>query len=78
LLIYPLNPVCANVLDKQDKIQSGTIAYSKTDEPFIGFVISFPSSSTDIAVSYAVNQVAEFAETENLFDNENDNVYDEQ
>jgi hypothetical protein len=78
LLIYPLNPVCANVLNKQGDIQRGTISYSKTDEPFIGFVISFPSSSTNIAVSYAVNQVAEFAETENLFDNENDNVYDEQ
>jgi hypothetical protein len=78
MLIYPLNPVCANVLNKQDDIQSGTISYNLTDEPFIGFVISFPSSSTSIAISYAVNQVAEFAETETLFDNENDNVYDEQ
>lgn len=78
LLIYPLNPVCANVLNKQGEIQSDTISYSKTDEPFIGFVVSFPSSNTNIAVSYAVNQVAEFAETETLFDNENDNVYDEQ
>lgn len=78
LLIYPLNPICANVLNKQGDIQSGTISYTKTDEPFIGFVISFPSSSTNIAVAYAVNQVAEFAETETLFDNENDNVYDEQ
>ena len=78
LLIYPLNPVCANVLNKQCEIQSDTISYSKTDEPFIGFVVSFPSSNTNIAVSYAVNQVAEFAETETLFDNENDNVYDEQ
>jgi hypothetical protein len=78
LLIYPLNPECANVLDKQGNIQSGTISYSAMDEPFIGFVISFPSSSTNIAVSYTVNQIAEFAETENLFNNENDNVYDEQ
>lgn len=78
LLIYPLNPVCANVLNKQGEIQSDTISYSKRDEPFIGFVVSFPSSNTNIAVSYAVNQVAEFAEAEALFDNENDNVYDEQ
>ena len=78
LLIYPLNPACANVLDKQGNIQSGTISFSKTDEPFIGFVISFPGSSTNIAVSYAVNQVAEFAETEDLFNSEDDNIYDEQ
>ncbi|MDD2285094.1 MAG: Z1 domain-containing protein [Paludibacter sp.] len=77
LLIYPLNPKCANVKNKKDEIQSGTISYNITDEPFIGFVISFPSSSTNIAISYAVNQVAEFAETEDLFNNENDNVYDE-
>ena len=77
LLIYPLNTECANVKDKHGNIQNGTISYSKTDDPFIGFVISFPSSSTNIAISYAVNQVAEFAETEILFDNENDNVYDE-
>lgn len=77
LLIYPLNPKCANVKNKKDEIQSGTISYNITDEPCIGFVISFPSSSTNIAISYAVNQVAEFAETEDLFNNENDNVYDE-
>lgn len=78
LLIYPLNPVCANVLDKQGNIQSGTISYNTADEPFIGFVISFPGSGKQYAISYTVNQIAEFAETENVFDNENDNVYDEQ
>lgn len=78
LLIYPLNPVCANVLDKQGNIRSGTISYNVTDEPFIGFVISFPGSGKQYAISYTVNQIAEFAETENTFDNENDNVYDEQ
>lgn len=56
----------------------GTISYKITDESFIGFVISFPNSETGIAVSYTVNQVAEFAETENTFDTENDNNYDEQ
>ena len=73
LLIYPLNPDCAYKKDGKfiiDEIQ-------RTDDPFIGFVISFPNSRTNIAISYTVNQVAEFAETENLFDNENDNVYDE-
>ncbi|MDR2915539.1 MAG: Z1 domain-containing protein [Tannerella sp.] len=78
LLIYPLNPVCSNVLDKQGNIQNGTISYNITDEPFIGFVISFPGSGKQYAISYTVNQIAEFAETENTFDNENDNMYDEQ
>jgi hypothetical protein len=44
-----------------ERIQSGTISYTETDELFIGFVISFPGSSTNITVSYAVNQVAESA-----------------
>lgn len=78
LLIYPLNPECANVKDDNGNITQGTISYQTTDEPFIGFVISFPNSETGIAVSYTVNQVAEFAETENIFDTENDNIYDEQ
>ncbi|MDD4847851.1 MAG: Z1 domain-containing protein [Bacteroidales bacterium] len=78
LLIYPLNPECANVKDGNGNIMQGTISYQTTDEPFIGFVISFPNSETGIAVSYTVNQVAEFAETENTFDTENDNIYDEQ
>jgi hypothetical protein len=74
LLIYPLNPECANVKGRP----AGTITYEKTDEPFMGLVISFPNSDTNVAISYTVNQIAEFAETENLFDSENDNVYDEQ
>jgi hypothetical protein len=78
LLIYPLNPACANVLDEQGNIQNGTISYNITDEPFIGFAIVFPSSAGNYAISYTVNQIAEFMETENTFDNENDNVYDEQ
>ena len=78
LLIYPLNPKCANVKDKQGNIVAGTVTYQKTDEPFIGFAISFPGSEKPYAISYTVNQIAEFKETEDLFDNENDNVYDEQ
>ena len=74
LLIYPLNPECANVKGRP----AGSIVYEKTDEPFIGFVISFPGSGKQYAISYTVNQIAEFAETEDLFDNENDNTYDEQ
>lgn len=77
LIVYPLNPECANIKDDDNKIIEGTISYQKTDEPFIGFAISFPSSTENLAVSYAVNQVAEFAETENVFETENDNIYDE-
>lgn len=78
LLIYPINPESANIKNKQGNIINGTITYKKTDEPFIGLVLSFPGSETGVSVSYTVNQIAEFAETENNFDNENDNVYDEQ
>ena len=38
------------------------------DDPFIGLAISFPGSNTDHAVSYIVNQVGDFAETEDMFD----------
>jgi hypothetical protein len=78
LLIYPLNPECANIKDQQGNIIEGTINYKKTDAPFIGFVIAFPNSDTKSTVRYTVNQVAEFAETEDLFDADNDNIYEEQ
>lgn len=77
LIIYPLNPEFANVKNEQDNIIPGTITYESTDEPFIGFVISFPASGTNYAISYAVNQVAEFADTEDSFERDNDNTYDE-
>lgn len=70
LIIYPLNPVCANK-------KNGTIQYVKTDSPFVGFAIAFPNSNVrDNAVSYTVNRVAEYAEIEDNFDNEDDNNYD--
>jgi hypothetical protein len=78
LIIYPLNPECANVKDLHGNIITDTITYQKTDEPFIGFAISLPSSNGNHAISYTVNQIAEFAETEDTFEDENDNVYDEQ
>ena len=78
LLIYPLNPICANVKDLQENIIADTITFNQEDEPFIGFAISFPNSKSRIAISYRVNQVAEFAETEDMFDATNDNIYDEQ
>lgn len=77
LIIYPLNPIYANIKNADGTIKSGTIQYTEEDSPFIGFAISFPHSEVrDNAVSYTVNRVAEYAETEDNFDNENDNNYD--
>ena len=73
LMIYPLNPESSNMPGVKD-----AVSYTKDDEPFIGFAIAFPHSDTDKAVSYVVNQVADFAVTEEDFDSTNDNTYDEQ
>lgn len=55
----------------------GQLQYKHTDEPFIGLAVAFPGSDTGRAVSYVVNQVADFTETENTFDEDNDNTYAE-
>ena len=47
-----------------------------TDSPFIGLVIAFPRTNRDdIACSYVCNQVEEFEQDEENFENENDNTY---
>ena len=77
LIIYPLNPIYANIKNADGTIKNATIQYTMEDSPFIGFAISFPHSEVrDNAVTYAVNRVAEYAETEDNFDNEDDNNYD--
>jgi len=77
LIIYPLNPICANIKNNDDSIKVGTIQYKEEDTPFIGFAIAFPHSNIpNNAVAYVVNRIAEFAETEDNFDNEDDNNYD--
>ncbi len=78
LILYPLNPEYSNVKDKQNNIVPGTTIYDINDEPFIGFAISFPNSDSSEGMNYRVNRVAEFAETEDLFETEDDNTYDEQ
>lgn len=75
LMIYPLNPKYANVLDKQGHIIDGTDIFEEHDEPFIGFAISFPKTSTGKAIAYQVNTVKDIVETEEIFDNDNDVVY---
>lgn len=77
LIIYPLNPACANIKNENGSIKDGTVSYTLEDSPFVGFAISFPHSNVpNNAVSYVVNRVAEYEETEDNFDNENDNIYD--
>jgi hypothetical protein len=77
LIIYPLNPKYSNVLDVQGNEVEETTVYDINDDPFIGFAVSFPSSSNTEGMTYRVNRVAEFAETEDLFNSEDDNTYDE-
>lgn len=78
LIIYPLNPEYANVKNEDTgEIIPGTPVYTVEDDPFVGFAISFPHTDTNCAVSYQVNMVAEYADIEDNFDNENDNTYDD-
>ena len=76
LLIYPLNPEGANVLDNNGNPIQGTEKYTSQDEPFIGFAISFPRTDTGEAVSYQVNTIADIVSTDDAFDNDNDVEYD--
>ena len=41
----------------------------------MSFAISFPHTNTGVAISYSVNQLTDFADTEDIFEQENDNVY---
>lgn len=66
LIIYPLKPT--------DDFVSLSI---EGNEPYISFAISFPHTNTGVAVSYSVNQLNEFADTEDIFEQENDNVYEQ-
>ena len=76
LIIYPLNPIGANVM-KNNVLVEGSTVFAESDDPFVGFAISFPATDTSIAVNYKVNMVGEYADIEDNFDNENDNEYGE-
>ena len=65
LIIYPLKPTDDFVSSNKDG-----------NEPYISFAISFPHTNTGVAVSYSVNQLNDFADTEDIFNQENDNVYE--
>lgn len=63
LIIYPLNPEGANSENHN--------TFKSTDEPFIGFAISFPKTRySDAAVAYRANQIEDFRESEDYFDDE--------
>ena len=76
LIIYPLNPIGANVM-KNGVPAEGSTVFVESDDPFVGFAISFPATDTSFAVNYKVNMVGEYADIEDNFDNENDNEYGE-
>lgn len=75
LIIYPLNPVKANILDSRNQLKEGISQYKCSDLPFIAFAIVFPSSSNSSGVTYVVNEVKDLIETEINFESENDNTY---
>jgi len=78
LLIYTLDPYYANVFDADGEIKTGTLEHKHSDEPFVGFAISFPRTNTSFAgVEYTANMVEEFAATEDAFEEENDNEYND-
>ena len=62
-----------------DGILIALLSISKhTDEPFVGFAISFPHTNTSFAgVEYTANMGEEFAATEDAFEEENDNEYND-
>lgn len=75
LIIYPLNPVKANILDKNQNRKEDVEQYDKNGLPFIAFAIIFPNSKNSQGFKYKVNEVTDIIETEINFENENDNVY---
>lgn len=78
LLIYTLDPYYANVFDGNGNIKVGTPVYQHTDEPFVGFAISFPHTNTSFdGVEYTANMVEDFAVTEESFEEGNDNDYND-
>lgn len=64
-MIYPLNPRGADP------------SLPDNGEPFVGLVIASPNTTrTDIAYDYVQNPVGDYLEEEELFDETNDNTYD--
>jgi len=77
LLIYTLDPSYAFDLTDSGKLDKNHSKYSNEDEPFVGFAIAFPHTNSGYSVSYTANMVDDFKQTDDIFDNENDNIYSE-
>ena len=58
-------------------IDSSRIRFSHNDDPFVGYAIAFPKTNTGYTVNYTVNMVEDFEHTEDLFDENNDNIYND-
>ena len=68
LILYPLSAKYA--------VSSSDEEYD--EKPFMSFAISFHRSNTNIAISYAVNRIAEYAISEDTFEQENDNEHNDE
>lgn len=77
LIIYTLDPYYANRLNAYGKIDENNIEMRHDDTPFVNFAISFPRTRTNYTVQYVSNLIEDFAYTDNLFEEENDNTYEE-
>ena len=71
LIIYPLNPASANILNPDGSIKEGTKSFSVNEEPFFGFAISFPRTESGIAVGYMVNRTEYIQETDDFEESNN-------
>ncbi len=65
LILYPLKTSDTYVTNVENE-----------KNPFMSFAISFPHTDSGVAVSYTVNQIADFADSEEIFEMENDNSYE--
>lgn len=75
-LIYSLDPYYANRLTADGKVDTSHIEMTHNDEPFITFAIAFPSTDSGYTVQYVSNLIEDFAFTEQMFENDNDNIYE--
>ena len=75
LIIYPLNPLKANLIDDNGQLRDDVEQFKQNELPFIGFAIVFPPSENSQGVKYKINEIQDFVDTEITFDSENDNTY---
>lgn len=73
LIIYPLNPLGANIKGQEN-------LFTDSDIPIMGFAIVFPSSDTGHTETYAVNScmLERYKQSEEDFEMYNDNTEDDE